>query len=89
MVVCTNLSRKAQHAQGCVSRVTLGSLGNVMVSTLTPNARHVGSISAQGAIFPQCHQSHDTGCCDDVPLETTCCLVVESTLWGNRLAVCM
>ena len=44
---------QAWHIQVSVgSMVTAGSLGGVMVSTLTRNARDVGSISALGPVFP-------------------------------------
>ena len=51
-VVCTDLSGKELYRQVGNGRVmTLGSLGDVMVSTLAQNARDMGSIAALGAIF--------------------------------------
>ena len=53
VIVCTDLSGKEPHRQVGVGRVgTSGSLGGIIVSTLSQNARDLGSIPTLGAIFP-------------------------------------
>ena len=53
VVVYTDLSGKEPHIQVGVGRiVTCGSLGAVVVNTLTWNAPGVGSIPALSTFFP-------------------------------------
>ena len=62
MVVCTDLPGKEPHGQVGMDRMTIsGSLGDLMVSTLTRNARDVGLIPALSAIVPIFITTHNTG----------------------------
>ena len=65
--------------------VTLGSLGGVMVCTLTRNARDLGSIPILDAIFP----IFITGCHDMGPVQATRCMVVEPTLGMDMYMHCL
>ena len=56
------------------------NLSGVMVSTVDRKARGVGSIPDLGAIFAIFIKTHDTGCRDEDPVQTVCCMVVEPTL---------
>ena len=53
VVICIDLSGKELHTQvGTGRMVTSGTLGGVLVSTMTQNARDVGSIPALGTMLP-------------------------------------
>ena len=93
VVVCTDRSGKDPHRQAGVDRVVIsGSLGVVMVSALTWNARNMGSSPPLGTIFPIFHHTHDTGCHDPDPVQATHCMVVKPTLCmfvRSRLVCCI
>ena len=80
VVVYSDLSEKESHGQVGVSKVvTLGTLDSIMSSTLTWNARDLGSIPALGAIFP-IFITHTLVLCGGDLVQTKHCMVVKPTL---------
>ena len=59
VVICTDLSGKGTWGMGRV--VTSRILADVMVSTLTKNAKDVCSISSRGVIFAIFITTYDAG----------------------------
>ena len=52
-----SMSNEPHREVGMDSMIKSGSLGGIMVSTLTQNARGVGSISTLGPVFPTLNTS--------------------------------
>ena len=82
VVVCTDLSEKV----GVEEVMTARSLGDVMFSTLSQNARGLESCSRCN--ISSFHHLRDTACYDSDPLQVMHCLVSEPTLckgseWGS------
>ena len=71
------------------SAVISGSLGGVMVSTLSWNAKDAGSISSLDPIFHIFITLHNTDCCDYDSVQAIRCMVVEPTLCMYMYSHCL
>ena len=80
VVVCTELSSSEPHIQvGVGIVVTSRSLHGVVVEHWA-ECQRCGFGYCSRHNISRFHLTHDRGCCDQDPVQATCCMVVECTL---------